>query len=95
MGHVVDIHCRTFRERVVDELPRLHLGLGHFGGAKAVERREESLYRARFDGAATDEFLGGNALRFLGFDDAANNNAQRLRARYEEHARHHLPDWLA
>lgn len=45
----------------------------------------ESLYRARFDDAATDDFLGGNALRFPGFDDAANKNAQRLRARYEEH----------
>lgn len=55
----------------------------------------ESLYRARFGDAATDDFLGGNALRFLGFDDATNKNAKRLRARYEKYAPGSVPGWLA
>ena len=54
--------------------------------------RYEQAYRARFGDARTDAFLGGNALRFLGFDDPANANARRLRDRY---AGHDLPDWLA
>lgn len=47
-----------------------------------------------FGGAAVDDFMAGNALRFLGFDDPANQNASRLAARYDaaEVAR---PEWLA
>ena len=41
-------------------------------------------YEARFDAAASERFLGGAALEFLGFDDASNKNNQRLRARYEQ-----------
>src|SRR4051812_33949924 len=42
-----------------------------------------------------DGFLGGRALRFLGFDDATNKNAERLRARYERFAPDRVPGWLA
>jgi predicted TIM-barrel fold metal-dependent hydrolase len=39
-------------------------------------------------------FLGGRALRFLGFDDATNRNAQRLRLRYLQIAKDRTPAWL-
>jgi predicted TIM-barrel fold metal-dependent hydrolase len=57
-------------------------------------------YRAAYDRhfedpSATTGFMGGNALRFLGFDDAANQNAVRLRARYERFAPGSAPAWLA
>jgi predicted TIM-barrel fold metal-dependent hydrolase len=55
----------------------------------------EASYRKRFDDEATDAFLGGIALRYLGFSDAANLNTQRLRARYERYAPDRLPSWLA
>ncbi len=52
-----------------------------------------SAWRNAFGDAATDDFMAGNALRFLGFDDPGNQNASRLAARYEaaEVAR---PEWL-
>ncbi|WP_185445123.1 amidohydrolase family protein [Kribbella qitaiheensis] len=53
------------------------------------------LYRAKFDAAATDAFLGGNALRFLGFGDPTNKNNRRLWQRYQTYAPNQLPDWLA
>jgi predicted TIM-barrel fold metal-dependent hydrolase len=56
-------------------------------------------YRAkflkRFGASATEAFLGGTALRFLGFDDPTNQNAQRLRSRYERYAPERIPAWLA
>jgi predicted TIM-barrel fold metal-dependent hydrolase len=52
------------------------------------------LYRAKFDEAETDAFLGGNALRFLGFGDPANKNNRRLWQRYQKYAPNQLPDWL-
>jgi hypothetical protein len=55
-------------------------------------QRYEQLYRDAFGAAATDAFLGGTALRFLGFDDPGNRNAQRVRRRY---AGLDVPDWLA
>lgn len=55
----------------------------------------QRLFSDRFGGPATDAFRGGNALRFLGFDDPGNRNAVRLRQRYERYAPHRLPDWLA
>ncbi|HSK24482.1 MAG TPA: amidohydrolase family protein [Egicoccus sp.] len=54
--------------------------------------RYDELYRAAFGDEATEAFLGGTALRFLGFDDPANANAQRVRRRY---AGLDVPDWLA
>ena len=41
-----------------------------------------------------DAFMGGNALSFLGFDDPANGNTVRLRARYAQHLVT-PPAWLA
>lgn len=60
---------------------------------------EEFLRRVRDTYAATftdgvDRFMGGAALSFLGFDDPANQNNRRLRARYE-HFRFPVPGWLA
>lgn len=52
-------------------------------------------YQQAFGAAKTRRFLGANALRFLGFDDAQNPNNQRVRARYERHAPANLPAWLA
>ena len=52
-------------------------------------------YRKAFGAANTRRFLGTNALRFLGFDDPGNPNAQRLRTRYECHAPANVPAWLA
>jgi len=40
-------------------------------------------------------FLGRRALEFLGFDDSQNQNAQRLRQRYEQYAPDNIPTWLA
>jgi predicted TIM-barrel fold metal-dependent hydrolase len=54
-----------------------------------------SLYRARFGISRTRRFLGRNALRFLGFDDPGNKNAQRLAAFYARHAPGREPAWLA
>jgi predicted TIM-barrel fold metal-dependent hydrolase len=54
--------------------------------------RYEQAYRNRFGAERTDAFLGANALRFLGFDDAGNANNRRVRDRYNGHD---LPDWLA
>lgn len=54
--------------------------------------RYEQAYRDRFGAARTDAFLGANALRFLGFDDAGNANNRRARDRYNGHD---LPAWLA
>ena len=47
------------------------------------------------DPSATAGFMGGNALRFLGLDDPANENAIRLRARYDRFAPGAAPAWLA
>jgi predicted TIM-barrel fold metal-dependent hydrolase len=57
-------------------------------------------YRAAYDQhfgdpSATAGFMGGNALRFLGFDDATNQNAVRLRARYDRFNPEAAPAWLA
>lgn len=54
--------------------------------------RYEQLYREAFGDEATRAFMGGTALRFLGFDDPANANAERVRRRY---AGLDAPDWLA
>ena len=40
-----------------------------------------------------DGFMGGVALRFLGFEDATNGNNRRLRTRYAEHG-FEPPPWL-
>lgn len=57
--------------------------------------RYEQLYHERFGAEATEQFLGLAALRFLGFDDPTNKNAQRLRKRYETYAPDNIPAWLA
>lgn len=54
-----------------------------------------SAFEGRFGPGPTENFLGKNALRFLGFDDPDNLNAQRLAARYKEFAPNRTPDWLA
>lgn len=55
----------------------------------------EGLFRKRFTPKLTSAFLGGAALRFLGFDDPTNQNNQRLRERYRAFAPTRLPEWLA
>jgi predicted TIM-barrel fold metal-dependent hydrolase len=52
-------------------------------------------YLAQFGEDDSANFLGGNALRFLGFDSASNANATRLLERYREHAPDRIPAWLA
>jgi predicted TIM-barrel fold metal-dependent hydrolase len=54
-----------------------------------------NLYRNRFGNSTTEQFLGKNALTFLGFDDPDNANTKRLRKRYETHAPDRMPAWLA
>jgi predicted TIM-barrel fold metal-dependent hydrolase len=54
-----------------------------------------ALYEGRFGADAGAAFMGGTALRFLGFDDAENANAMRLRARYDRFAPTRVPPWLA
>jgi predicted TIM-barrel fold metal-dependent hydrolase len=66
-------------------LPDHHKFLTSYGNA----------YRSKFTEEATDAFLGGTALTFLGFDDETNLNTQRLRARYERFAPERTPGWLA
>lgn len=54
-------------------------------------------YRATFSAfpsAVQAGFLGGNALSFLGFDDASNKNARRLHKRYLRYAPDRVPVWL-
>jgi predicted TIM-barrel fold metal-dependent hydrolase len=55
----------------------------------------EQLYSKAFGKMAAEGFMGARALRFLGFDDPANKNRQRLRKRYERFAPGAIPDWLA
>jgi hypothetical protein len=55
----------------------------------------QGLYEERFGAEPTSAFMGGTALRFLGFDDPSNGNAQRVRARYRRYAPDRIPDWLA
>jgi predicted TIM-barrel fold metal-dependent hydrolase len=57
--------------------------------------RYRQLYEERFGAGPTAGFLGGNALSFLGFDDASNKNAQRILARYRRFAPARIPGWLA
>ncbi|MGH8827480.1 MAG: amidohydrolase family protein, partial [Jiangellaceae bacterium] len=57
--------------------------------------RYRALFEQHFGAAATARFLGGNALSYLGFDDASNKNAQRLLARYRRFAPDRVPVWLA
>jgi len=52
------------------------------------------LYHARFGASATADFMGGNALRFLGFGDRDNRNNRRLWQRYQTYAPQRTPDWL-
>lgn len=53
------------------------------------------LFSDRFGEAAAADFLGGNALRFLGLSGEGSKNADRLRAFYARHAPDRVPDWLA
>jgi predicted TIM-barrel fold metal-dependent hydrolase len=55
----------------------------------------ERLLRERFGPELTSAFLGGNARKFLGFDDPMNQNAKRLLRRYETFAESRVPAWLA
>jgi predicted TIM-barrel fold metal-dependent hydrolase len=57
--------------------------------------RYRDLYTDRFGVERAAGFLGGNALSFLGFNNASNRNAQRLFARYQRFAPDHVPAWLA
>lgn len=54
----------------------------------------EAAYRRVFGNDATEAFLGGTAMRFLGLDDAASGNSRRLAARYAKYAPGREPDWL-
>lgn len=58
-------------------------------------RQYRDRYAARFGEERAASFLGGAALRFLGFDDPDNANARRLAARHEQHAPGAEPAWLA
>ena len=54
----------------------------------------EALFDQHFDKTRTSDFLGGNALRFLGLDRAGTRNATRLSAFYARHAPEATPSWL-
>ena len=55
----------------------------------------EDAYQATFkDDKATDAFLGGTAMRFLGLDKASSGNSKRLADRYARYAPGKEPDWL-
>jgi hypothetical protein len=54
----------------------------------------KELFEQHFDGATTSDFLGQNALRFLGLDRAGTGNARRLEAFYALHAPANMPNWL-
>jgi hypothetical protein len=51
-------------------------------------------FRKRYGTQATDNFLGGNAMRFLGFNEPLDkeNNNKRLKAYYAKHA--FEPKWF-
>lgn len=53
-----------------------------------------ALFDRRFDEPVTTDFLGGNALRFLGFKEGGSRNADRLRAFYARYAPDAVPGWL-
>jgi predicted TIM-barrel fold metal-dependent hydrolase len=53
-----------------------------------------SAWSAEFGEDSTRSFLGGAALRFLGFDNPETGGTQRLRARYERYAPDRIPSWL-
>ncbi|MGW6281326.1 amidohydrolase family protein [Kribbella sp. NPDC055071] len=53
------------------------------------------LYREKLGAGPADDFMGANALRFLGFGDPGNKNNRRLWDRYERYAPGRTPDWLA
>lgn len=57
--------------------------------------RYREAYEERFGTDALDEFLGGTALSFLGFDDPGNKNAVRLLDRYRRIAPNRIPGWLS
>jgi predicted TIM-barrel fold metal-dependent hydrolase len=91
-----------FGEEGTSEMrPRLMYGSDWFMLAILPEHeRFLAHYRSLYDEtmgdpAATAEFMGGAALRFLGFDDPGNRNRRRLRARYERYAPDRVPSWLA
>lgn len=52
------------------------------------------LYRDKLGAGPADDFMGGNALRFLGFGDPGNKNNRRLWDRYERYAPGRAPAWL-
>ncbi|GAA1553078.1 hypothetical protein GCM10009789_03260 [Kribbella sancticallisti] len=52
------------------------------------------LYREKLGTSLTEGFMGGNALRFLGFGDRDNKNNRRLWRRYRKYAPARIPDWL-
>lgn len=59
------------------------------------EQLYEETFAERYGEGATSWFLGGAALRFLGFDDPNNANTKRLQARYRRYASENMPAWLA
>jgi hypothetical protein len=63
--------------------------LADFTQARAFDLIVMASIRASLDG-----FVGQNARRFLGFDDADNANCKRLRKRYEDFGLS-SPAWLA
>jgi predicted TIM-barrel fold metal-dependent hydrolase len=52
-----------------------------------------ALYSQHFP-SQTADFMGGNALQFLGFGDPTNKNRQRLQSFYAQHAPAAVPAWL-
>ncbi|MFK4084168.1 amidohydrolase family protein [Kribbella sp. NPDC020789] len=58
-------------------------------------RTYRDLYRDKLGQGPVDDFMGGNALRFLGFGDPGNKNNRRLWDRYERYAPDRTPAWLA
>ncbi|WP_432877208.1 amidohydrolase family protein [Kribbella sp. CA-245084] len=53
------------------------------------------LYRDKLGAGPTNDFLGTNALHFLGFGDPTNQNNRRLWEWYAKYAADHTPAWLA
>lgn len=53
-----------------------------------------SAWSTEFGEESTRSFLGGAALRFLGFDDPEARTTRRLRRRYQQYAPDRMPSWL-
>lgn len=99
-GYLETLHRMFNQDTSKDMGQRVMYGSDWFMAALHKDHEQfldtyRGLYEERFGAEPTTAFMGGTALRFLGFDDPSNGNAQRLRARHERFAPDRIPDWLA